>query len=74
MKVYSEITLLQFTAWSGGIDTQKRIIEEGKSKAFDSLIEEEYPDGISAGKLNDLLWFDSEWIFKALGIKEEIED
>lgn len=74
MKIYSEKTLLQFKAWSGGYETQKRIIEEGKWQEFDSLIEEEYPDGINEYKLNDILRFDSEWVFKALGIKEETED
>ena len=69
MKVYSEITLLQFEAWSGAKQTQKRIIEEGKSEDFDALIEELYPDGIDETQLNDLLWFDHEWIFKCLGME-----
>jgi hypothetical protein len=74
MKVHSEITLLQFNAWSGAKETQAKIIEAGLSEAFDSLIEEEYHDGLSDYKLNDLLWFDADWIFKCLGMAEETED
>ncbi len=54
MKVYREITLLQFEAWSGAKETQLAIVKEGLSEAFDSLIEELYPDGIDETALNDL--------------------
>ena len=74
MKVTSEITLMQFEAWSGAKQTQLAIIKEGLSEAFDSLIEELYPDGIDETKLNDILWFDSEWVYESLGMKEETED
>lgn len=74
MKVYSKITLLSFKAWSGAVETQKRIIESGLSEEFDSLIEELYPDGIDETQLNDVLWFDSEWIYESLGMTEETED
>ena len=73
MKTYKETTSLQnFNAWSGAVDTQDRIISEGKADEFDNLIEELYPDGLSETALNDLLWFDEDWIFEQLGI--EIED
>lgn len=74
MKIYNEITLRNFQAWSGAIDTQDRIIEEGKDKDFDNLIEELYPDGLDETTLNDILRFEEEWIFEMLGIKEEEEE
>jgi hypothetical protein len=74
MKVYTEITIAGFEAWAGAKDTKKRIIEAGKEDAFDALIEELYPDGIDETGLNDLLWFDDEWIFEVLGITDEDED
>jgi hypothetical protein len=64
-------TLRSFDAWSGAIITKERIIEEGKEKDFEYLIDELYPDGITDTQLNDILWFDSEWIFENLGITEE---
>lgn len=68
MKIHSEITLENFEAWSGAKDTQARIIEEGKAKQFDALIEELYPEGLTETQLNDILWFDDEWIYETLGI------
>ena len=73
MKTYNENTSLRnFQAWSGAIDTQERIINEGKADDFDSLIEELYPDGLTETALNDILWFEEDWIFESLGI--EVED
>lgn len=74
MKVTTETTLRNFEAWSGAKDTKKRIIEEGKAEEFDSLIEELYPDGIDETHLNDILWFDEEWVYESLGITEEEEE
>lgn len=72
MKTYNENTsLVNFEAWSGAVDTKERIIEEGKAKDFDYLIEELYPDGLTETQLNDILWFDDDWIFESLGIETE---
>lgn len=68
MKIHSEITLENFEAWSGAKDTQARIIEEGMAKQFDALIEELYPEGLTETQLNDILWFEDEWIYETLGI------
>ena len=75
MKTFNENeSISNFNAWSGAIDTKKRIIEENKEDEFDNLIEELYPDGLSETNLNDLLWFESDWIFESLGITEEEEE
>jgi hypothetical protein len=72
MKTYNENTTLRnFDAWSGAVDTKNTILEHGKGDEFDYLIEELYPEGLSETKLNDILWFDTEWIFEQLNIKEE---
>jgi serine protease inhibitor len=69
MKLYSETKLVDFQAWSGAIDTKNTIIDHDKAEEFDDLIDEIYPDGLSETQLNDILWFDDEWIFETLGIK-----
>lgn len=75
MKTYNEnMRLVDFDAWSGAIETKKQIIEAGKAEDFDNLIEELYPDGLSETALNDLLWFEEEWIFESLGMEEEEEE
>jgi hypothetical protein len=74
MKVFSEISISDFNAWSGAISTKEAILEADKEAGFDALIEDLYPDGIDETQLNDLLRFDSEWIFESLGMSEEEEE
>lgn len=74
MKLFKEESILDFKAWSGAKDTQEKIINENKEDEFDQLIEELYPDGLDETQLNDILWFDEEWIFESLGISDELED
>ena len=38
------------------------------------MLEEIYPDGLTMTELNDILWFDSEWVLSSLGIIEEVEE
>ena len=74
MKTYNELSIRGFDAWSGAIETKQAIIEAGKAEDFDSLIEELYPDGLTETQLNDILWFEEDWIFENLGISEEEEE
>lgn len=74
MIITQEIGIREFKAWSGAVDTQNTIIEYDKCDEFDSLIEELYPSGLTDTSLNDLLWFEDEWIFETLGIEEEEEE
>ncbi len=74
MKTYNETTLANFDAWSGAVDTKQTILDNNKGDEFDSLIEDLYPDGLSETQLNDILWFESDWIFEQLGISEEEEE
>ena len=74
MKVFKEMSILNFEAWSGAVETQRIIIENNKIDEFDCLIEECYPEGIDETHLNDLLWFEDQWIFEMLGISEEEEE
>lgn len=72
--IIDDMSLRNFDAWSGGEDTKKTILENGKGDEFDAFIEELYPDGLTDGALNDLLWFDSDYIFDSLGISESDEE
>jgi hypothetical protein len=69
MKVIKHLKLNRFDAWSGAKDTKQLIIDSNKSEDFEYLIEELYPDGLTDTQLNDILWFDGEWICETLGIK-----
>ena len=74
MKVYNDnLSLRNFDAWSGAVDTKEAIIDAGKEKEFNFLIDELYPDGLTDTQLNDLLWFEEDWIFEMLGIEIDEE-
>ena len=73
MKIYSEINIADFKAWSGAINTLDRIIAEDKCDELEAILEDLYPDGIDETGLNDLLWFDDETVFSRLGIRTESE-
>ena len=73
MKIYNnyKLTLEDFNAWSGAVDTKQVIIDNNKEVDFEFLIEELYPEGIEETQLNDILWFESDWIYKNLNIRED---
>ena len=74
MKIYRELDLTRFEPWSGAVDTYNTIYNADKLDDLEFLLEELYPEGIEETQLNDLLWFDSEWIYECLGISEEEEE
>ena len=70
MKITSEMSLRNFKAWAGAKDTLNKLIELDKCEELEFILEDTYPDGISETQLNDILWFESEWIYDMLGIEE----
>lgn len=60
-----------FDPWGGATPVWERIYNAGKADEFESLVEEQYPDGIDRTSLNDILAFDSDWVLNSLGIEEE---
>lgn len=72
MKVTNDnLSVRNFDAWSGARDTKDLIIGNNKVDEFDFLIEELYPDGLTETQLNDILWFEEDWICETLGIDNE---
>lgn len=74
-KIY--ISLSDYKPWSGAVATFEKIRKEDKMDELDAFIEEMYPDGLTDTELNDLLWFEPEYVFDNLGIdydKDEDEE
>ena len=69
MKVYYELNLHTFQAWSGAVETLDRIRKEHKVDDLEALLEEIYQDGMDETQLNDLLRFEDQWLFEVLGIR-----
>lgn len=73
MKVYYELNLSNFEGWCGGEDTLRRILDNGKEDEFMAVLEDCYPDGMTATELNDLLRFDADWCYESVGLETETE-
>ena len=70
MKITSEMSLKNFKAWSGAKDTLNKLIELDKCDELEFILDDLYPNGLTETELNDILWFDNEWIYETLGIEE----
>ena len=70
MKITSEMSLKNFKAWSGAKDTLNKLIELDKCDELEFILDDLYPDGLTDTQLNDILWFDDEWVYEILGIEE----
>ena len=70
MKITSEMSLKNFKAWSGAKDTLNKLIELDKCDELEFILDDLYPNGLTETQLNDILWFEDEWIYETLGIEE----
>ena len=59
-----------YQPWQGATDTYGLIDCNNKLDELDALITECYPEGLTETQLNDILWFDSDWVLDYLGIEE----
>lgn len=68
MKIIEETRLENFKAWSGGKDTMDDLSHSDLERLEEHL-EELYPDGMTDTQLNDILWFERDWIAETLGYR-----
>lgn len=71
LTITKTMSLEEFQPWSGAVDTMNKIIDAGKLDDLDFLLEDQYPEGIDETALNDLLWFESDWVLDQLGLKDD---
>jgi len=57
-----------FKPWGGAKDIWELIISQDKLDDLDKALEDMYPDGLKASELNELLWFETDWVIDTLGI------
>lgn len=74
MKLYKDFDANEFEAWSGAVDTLDRILNEGKGEELEELLDEIFPDGATETEVNDLLWFEPEYVFENLGIEVDEDE
>ena len=62
---------LKEMCWSGAINTLQVIEDNNKQDEFMRFLEEEYQDIPTITEVNDLLWFNENYIFDMLNIETE---
>ena len=69
--INNNLNLRNFEAWAGAKDTKQLILDNDKEDDFGFIMEDLYPDGMTETQLNDILWFEEDWICETLGIDNE---
>lgn len=70
MKVTEELSLSNFYFW-GGAKERAQMLTIDELNEIESQLNDLYPDGINAMKINDIFWFDFDWIVQMLGYEDE---
>lgn len=66
MKLCSEVSLQDFNTWAGANST-KDALTWRELDELEEHLEELYPNGLDETELNDILWFECDWIAEMLG-------
>lgn len=69
MKLYKEESVKTYGAWAGAVHTVDTLTD-AQAEQLEAMLEDEYPDGMSETELNDLLWFEDDWIAEMLGFDD----
>ena len=70
MKIYTETSLVNFEFWSGAKDRVQYLADD-ELNTIENELEDLYPDGLSETELNDLFWFEFDWVCSLIGTTEE---
>lgn len=68
MKITKEVSLEDFEAWSGAKDTLNELTSS-ECEQLELQFEKLYPDGMDETQVNDILWFERDWVAECLGYK-----
>lgn len=66
MKIYEDCDLKNFEFWSQGARNREEFSDDQMDRLEAELMDL-YPDGIDKTALNDLMWFDFDWIKELVG-------
>ena len=69
MKIYEEKSLRGFEFWSGAKYTAETLTD-GELDTIECIFDELYPDGASETTVNDIFWFERDWIAEMLGFED----
>ena len=69
MKICTEINLNNFNTWAGANSTKDELTWE-ELDILEEALNELYPDGLDETTVNDILWFETDWIAELLGYSD----
>lgn len=72
MKIYREESLSNFEFWSGAISNAEEFTLEELDRIGD-MLEAENPDGMDETEINDLMWFEPEYLASLIGLEWDSE-
>lgn len=69
MTIHTETALRNFEFWSGAKD-RAGMLTSSQLDAIETELEQLYPDGMTETELNDLFWFDFDFVCSLIGTSE----
>ena len=69
MTIHTETALRNFEFWSGAKD-RADMLTSSQLDAIETELEQLYPDGMTETELNDLFWFDFDFVCSLIGTSE----
>ena len=70
MKIINETSLSSSDFWEGGQDFAEKLTSK-ELHMIEEALEEDYPDGMTEGALNDLFWFGRDYLCRIIDETEE---
>ena len=70
MKVTKEISLSNFDFWGGAKD-RAQMLTIDELNEIERQLEDVYPDGMDETQINDMFWFDFDWVAQMIGYEDE---
>jgi len=72
--LYKEVSIHDFEPWSGAVSTYERLRREDKLGTLESLLPDLFAyEDVEETELNDLLRFDSDYVYRLVGLPTESE-
>lgn len=69
-----EVDFDNYKPWSGAVTHYQEIADAGKLDQLKDIVSELYPDSIDATTLNDLIWFEYDFLKEVLGMEQDAEE
>jgi hypothetical protein len=73
MIITREETLTNFDFWGGAKDNANMLTNE-QLEEVERQLEDLYPEGMTETQINDLFWFEFEWLCGLIGLKYDAEN